>query len=111
VAEEVSNISTKSNQTTSSQATLVSTPKKAGDAGENATPKSETKKKGKSEQIAERHPKRAKRTNGPPGNPPGTKEARIAARLSSQLPYESSKLGSSNGKMVLFVSGVSDVSI
>lgn len=103
VAEETSNVSTKSSQSTSSQLTLVSTPKKVGDAVESA--KSDTKKKSKSEQLAERHPKRAKRTNGPPGNPPGTKEAKIAAKMSGQLPYEASKLGSSNGKMVLFVSG------
>lgn len=104
VQEEVSNISTKSSQSTASQATLVSTPKKVGDAVESALPKSDTKKKSKAEQLAERHPKRAKRTNGPPGNPPGTKEAKIAARMSGQLPYEASRLGSSNGKMVLFVS-------
>jgi hypothetical protein len=104
VAEEVSSISTKSDQTTSSQATLVPTPKKGGDAAESAPPKSDTKKKSKSEQIAERHPRRSRRTNGPPGNPPGAKHARIVAGMPNQTPYEASKLGSSNGKMVLFVS-------
>lgn len=104
VAEEVSDISTKSTQTKPSQPPMVSTPKKAGDPGESGLPKSDTKKKSKSEQLAERHPKRSKRTNGPPGNPPGTKEAKLAARMSSQLSFESSRLGSSNGKMVLFVS-------
>ncbi len=104
VAEEASDISMKSDMTKSSQATIVSTPKKVGDPGAGGPPKSEAKRKSKSEQLAERHPKRSRRTNGPPGNPPGTKEAKIASRMSSQLSYEASRLGSSNGKMVLFVS-------
>ncbi|KAH8912070.1 hypothetical protein BR93DRAFT_57252 [Coniochaeta sp. PMI_546] len=103
LAEEVSDISAKSSVTNSSQATIVATPKKVGDSAEGGTPKSEAKKKSKSEQLAERHPKRSRRSNGPPGNPPGTKEAKIAARMSSQPSYEASRLGSSNGKMVLFM--------
>jgi hypothetical protein len=104
VAEEASDISTKTVQTKSSQGTILSTPKKTADNSEIGPSKSETKKKSKAEQIAERHPKRSKRTNGPPGNPPGTKEAKIAARMSSQMSWETSKMGSSNGKIVLFVS-------
>jgi ankyrin repeat protein/Mg2+ and Co2+ transporter CorA len=92
VAEEQSDVST------TSQATLVTTPKKAP---ENATPtKGDNKKKSKAEQIAERHPKRSKRTSGPPGNPPGTK---LAARSASQLSFEATKSVSLNGKIVLFM--------
>lgn len=92
VAEEQSDVSS------TSQATLVPTPKRGP---ENGMPtKSDNKKKSKAEQIAERHPKRAKRTNGPPGNPPGTKSA---ARTMSQLSFEATKSVSCNGKIVLFM--------
>lgn len=99
LSEEPSDASTKP-----SLAESVSTPKKtAGKEESSGTPKSEVKKKGKAEQIAERHPKRPKRNNGPPGNPPHSKD-RPSIRLTNQLSSEVSKLGSSNGKMVLFVS-------
>lgn len=77
------------------------------DISENSTHKAEHKKKGRSEQIAERHPTRPKRKKGDPGNPPGTKEARMGFRQ----PPGASPFGSTtafrqlvnNGKMVLFV--------
>lgn len=103
VVKEPSDLSVKSSQIKSSQAAIPPVPKKAVESGENGTPKAEAKKKSKSEQVAERHPKRTKRSNGPPGNLPGTKEAKVAARMTSQMSWESSKLGSSNGKLVLFV--------
>jgi hypothetical protein len=71
--------------------------------GDNSGTKADVKKKGKGEQIAERHPKRAKRNNGPPGNPAGTKETR-AAKLHPNLTKEASKLPHSNSRLVLFVS-------
>ncbi|KAK1771491.1 hypothetical protein QBC33DRAFT_575495 [Phialemonium atrogriseum] len=70
---------------------------------DNGTPKSEAKKKGKSEQISERHPKRPKRTSGPPGNRPGTKDSKAAVKLPGQLSWEGSKSGSAHGKIVLFM--------
>lgn len=79
-----------------------STPKTPG-KDDNGTPKSDAKKKGKSEQISERHPKRPKRTSGPPGNRPGTKDSKAAVKLPGQLSWEGSKSGSAHGKIVLFV--------
>lgn len=66
-----------------------------GDAG---------RKKSKSEQLAERHPQRAKRKKGNPGNPPGTKEARLSSRQPSFASSEAFRQLVNNGKMVLFVS-------
>ncbi|CAK7242632.1 MAG: hypothetical protein STHCBS139747_004128 [Sporothrix thermara] len=66
------------------------------------------RKKGKGEQFAERHPRRAKRASGPPGNPPGTKALKAAARSAEAgiLPsiiWDASKLPPLNGKIVLFM--------
>lgn len=77
------------------------------DTSENSVHKAENKKKGRSEQIAERHPTRAKRKKGDPGNPPGTKEARLNARqpsiASSFASTSAFRQLVNNGKMVLFV--------
>lgn len=78
------------------------------DTSENSTAKAEiNKKKGKSEQIADRHPMRNKRKKGDPGNPPGSKEARMGARQPSFAPSFAStgafRQLVNNGKMVLFV--------
>ncbi|CAK7222067.1 hypothetical protein SCUCBS95973_004715 [Sporothrix curviconia] len=75
--------------------------------GSPGTPRSD-KKKGKGEQIAERHPRRAKRASGPPGNPPGTKALKAAARsvaagVAPPLVWDASKLPALNGKIVLFM--------
>lgn len=91
-----------------SQTTLLGTDSIATDHSETSTGRpAETKKKGKSEQIAERHPQRPKRNKGPPGNPPGTKEARLSSRQSSFAPSlastEAFRQLVNNGKMVLFV--------
>ncbi|CAK7274964.1 hypothetical protein SEPCBS57363_006434 [Sporothrix epigloea] len=72
-----------------------------------STPRSD-KKKGKGEQIAERHPRRPKRASGSPGNPPGTKALKAAARsgalgLAQPLVWDASKLPALNGKIVLFM--------
>ncbi|KAL8357149.1 hypothetical protein RB598_002125 [Gaeumannomyces tritici] len=67
-----------------------------------ATPRSEgSRKKTKGEQIAERHPKSRKRSNGPPGNAPGTKQ-RAMTPTSLPLPWENSKLVAPSGSLVLF---------
>lgn len=68
------------------------------------TPKSESKKKRKGAQIAERHPKPHKRGNGPPGNPPAPKSTKSWPRLSPASTFEAPKLSPSNGKILLFVS-------
>lgn len=95
--------------TLASQFTLAGTESIATDHSENSTGKpAEGRKKGKSEQIAERHPQRPKRNKGPPGNPPGTKDARLSSRQSSFAPSlastEAFRQLVNNGKMVLFVS-------
>jgi len=81
------------------------TPRKPSEDG-SRTPrgdKSEGKKKGKSDQVAERHPKRHKRGSGPPGNPPGSKAAKQMNRTPSSLSWEATKLAPSNGKLVMFM--------
>ncbi|KAI1080563.1 hypothetical protein F5B20DRAFT_580226 [Whalleya microplaca] len=101
LSEEASEASTKSSQNGGD-----STPKKFNDQFENSTPRSDTKKKSKSEQIAERHPKRHKRTKGPPGNPPQRQESTASGsngKLSAPLAWETSKFAASNGKIVLFM--------
>jgi len=106
LTEEVPDITFTSPQLAGGEAsTGASTPRKPTEQAENGTPKPESaKKKGKSEQIAERHPKRPKRASGPPGNPPGTKAAKLLSRQSTQMSWDGSKLPSSNGKLVIFVS-------
>lgn len=77
------------------------------DTSENNALKAEAKKKGKSEQIAERHPTRAKRKKGDPGNPPGTKEMKLGLRQPSLAPSFAStgafRQLVDNGKLVFFV--------
>ena len=79
------------------------TPKKTADQKEGGTPKSDSKKKTKAEQIADRHPTRGKRAKGPPGNAPGTKEKPSIGRIPYQAAWEASRLPASNSKLVLFV--------
>ena len=79
------------------------TPKKTVDPNEGGTPKSDSKKKTKAEQIAERHPTRGKRAKGPPGNPAGTKDKSSLGRVPYQAAWEASRLPASNSKLVLFV--------
>ena len=80
------------------------TPKKTPDHPEGSTPKSDSKKKTRSEQLAERHPTRGKRTKGPPGNAPGTKEHKPSTgRIPLQAAWEASRLPTSHSKLVLFV--------
>ncbi|XDG07628.1 hypothetical protein ABKA04_007243 [Annulohypoxylon sp. FPYF3050] len=78
-------------------------PKKPSDFFEDDAP---TKKKSKSEQIAERHPKKHKRAKGPPGNPPQRQDS-IASNLSGkfQAPpaWETQRYAASSGKIVLFM--------
>ncbi|CAN8097488.1 unnamed protein product [Discula destructiva] len=90
------------------QATLVGSESVVTDVSENSTGKpTETKKKSRSEQIAERHPQRQKRHKGPPGNPPGTKGAKLNSRQSSFAPSlassEAFRQLVNNGKMVVFM--------
>ncbi|KUI64462.1 Ankyrin-3 [Cytospora mali] len=73
------------------------------DTSENSTVKADTRKKGKSEQIAERHPTSAKRKKGDPGNPPGTKEAKLGIRQPSFASTAAFRQLVNNGKMVLFM--------
>ncbi|KAI1504861.1 hypothetical protein F5X99DRAFT_431896 [Biscogniauxia marginata] len=78
-------------------------PKKQSDYVENIMT---SKKKSKSEQIAERHPKKHKRAKGPPGNPPSRQESSSSSlngRLSAPLAWETSKFAASSGKIVLFM--------
>lgn len=101
LSEEPSDSSTIASLPTVSAAEA--TPKKPAEQVEVGTPKSDAKKKNKSEQLAERHPKRAKRANGPPGNPAGTKTARALGRLPSQASLEGPRPSLSTGKLILFV--------
>ncbi|CAJ2504127.1 Uu.00g115210.m01.CDS01 [Anthostomella pinea] len=92
-----------------------STPKKqqqaAGDnveGGAAGTPltRSESKKKSKSEQLAERHPKRQKRARGPPGNPPLRQDNSTSSgsgKFATPLPWDTPRFAASNGKIVLFM--------
>lgn len=80
------------------------------DIQDKSTPKPETKKKSKSEQIAERHPKRAKRAKGPPGNPPQRQDSAASGasgggngKISLSLPWDTPRHAASHGKIVLFV--------
>ncbi|KAJ8124967.1 hypothetical protein O1611_g8673 [Lasiodiplodia mahajangana] len=70
-------------------------------------PNSETtKKKSKSEQIAERHPKKPKRAKGPPGNPPQRQDSATSTasgKTSISLPWDSPRHAASHGKLVLFM--------
>ncbi|RWA05151.1 hypothetical protein EKO27_g9951 [Xylaria grammica] len=68
--------------------------------------KAETKKKGKGEQIAERHPKKQKRAKGPPGNPPQRQDSLASAgsgKPSMSIPWDTPRHAASHGKIVLFM--------
>ncbi|KAH9994522.1 hypothetical protein F4779DRAFT_218338 [Xylariaceae sp. FL0662B] len=105
LSEDTSEVSTKSSHSGGGD----STPKKQNDYTENSTPRSDTKKKSKSEQIAERHPKRHKRAKGPSGNPPQRQDRQDSAasssssKLSVPLAWATSSFAASNGKIVLFM--------
>jgi len=101
VSEEPSDLTVVSSHTSGSLTPQRSAPDRGG--ASTPTPKSDSKKKSKSEQMADRHPKRPKRTSGHPGNPPGTKQAKATAKLPTQLAWDVSELPGSNGSLVLFV--------
>ncbi|KAI2637823.1 hypothetical protein GGS26DRAFT_580896 [Hypomontagnella submonticulosa] len=98
LSEEPSDTSTRSSQNGED-----STPRKQNDYVEDDTP---TKKKSKSEQLLERHPRRHKRGKGPPGNPPQRQDS-LASNLSSKsqvpLAWETPKFAATSGKIVLFM--------
>ncbi|KAI1141160.1 hypothetical protein F5Y05DRAFT_376542 [Hypoxylon sp. FL0543] len=97
LSEEPSEVSMKSSQNGDT------TPKTLDDYFENETP---TKKKSKSELLAERHPKKHKRSKGPPGNPPQRQESSASgSSLKSQVPlaWETPRSAASSGKIVLFM--------
>lgn len=101
LSEEPSELSTKSSQSGDS-----STPRKPSDVQDSNTPKVESKRKSKSEQIAERHPKKHKRAKGPPGNPPQRQDSVASGgsgKLSISLPWDTPRHAASNGKIVVFV--------
>ncbi|KAI8624929.1 hypothetical protein F5Y19DRAFT_452367 [Xylariaceae sp. FL1651] len=101
LSEEPSELSTKSTQNEDAL-----TPRKPSDVPDTGTPKSETKKKSKAEQIAERHPKRHKRAKGPPGNPPPRQDSTASGgsgKFPGPLPWDTSRHAASSGKIVLFM--------
>ncbi|KAI1112072.1 hypothetical protein F5Y14DRAFT_281316 [Nemania sp. NC0429] len=68
--------------------------------------KPEAKKKTKSEQIAERHPKKPKRAKGSPGNPPqrqDTAMSNASGKSTLSLPWDTPRNAASHGKIVLFM--------
>ncbi|KAI1400683.1 hypothetical protein F4819DRAFT_487375 [Hypoxylon fuscum] len=98
LSEEPSDVSTKSSQSSGD-----SISKKQNDFFEDDTP---TKKKSKSDLIAERHPKRNKRGKGPPGNPLPKHEnvaSSTSAKLSIPLAWETPRFAAPGGKIVLFM--------
>lgn len=88
------------------------TPRKFGDSFDGEMPRSDGKKKSRSEQLAERHPKKAKRGKGPPGNPPKRQDSNFSnasnSKISAPLAWETSRFAASNGKIVLFVGSPQD---
>ncbi|KAK5636449.1 hypothetical protein RRF57_012161 [Xylaria bambusicola] len=78
----------------------------SSDAQDDSVSKSDTKKKSKSEQIAERHPKKHKRAKGPPGNPPQRQDSMVSngsGKVSLSLPWDTPRHAASHGKIVLFM--------
>jgi hypothetical protein len=67
-----------------------------------STPKSDKKKKTKSEQIAERHAKRTKQADGQKPSKNG-KPAKASDKVRSGAPKVTPEAPGSNGKIVLFV--------
>lgn len=84
--EDPSEISMKSSQ---DGAPLVS--RNSSDVQDDSGSRSETKKKSKSEQIAERHPKKQKRAKGSPGNPPQRQDSFASngsGKVSLSVPWD-----------------------
>ncbi|KAF3054827.1 Ankyrin repeat domain-containing protein 50 [Daldinia childiae] len=96
LSEEPSEVSTRSSQSGDSSP-------KQNDYFEDDMP---SKKKGKSEQIMERHPKKHKRAKGAPGNPSHRQDS-TTSNLSSKsqvpLAWGTPGFAPSNGKIVLFM--------
>ncbi|KAI1171269.1 hypothetical protein F4777DRAFT_65925 [Nemania sp. FL0916] len=91
---------------TQSQDGSASVSRNTSDLQEKTTPRSEAKKKSKSEQIAERHPKKPKRAKGSPGNPPQRQDSmssNASGKTSLSLPWDSPHHATSHGKIVLFM--------
>lgn len=79
-------------------------PQPSGASGED-TPASEKKKKrGKKEEIAERHPRRTKRRNGPTGDGQSKQQRKNGDKAPSGAPKEAPQTPGGNGKIVCFVS-------
>ncbi|KAL7621531.1 hypothetical protein AAE478_008856 [Parahypoxylon ruwenzoriense] len=98
LSEEPSDVSARSTQSGGGE----STPKKQ-DYAEDDTP---AKKKSKSEQLAERHPKKHKRGKGPPGNPAERQDGNLnglSGKYPVSLAWETPKFAASTGKIVLFM--------
>ncbi|KAI0968896.1 hypothetical protein F4678DRAFT_441820 [Xylaria arbuscula] len=101
LSEELSELSTKSIQEWN--AIMVQNP---SDTPDDSNSKPDTKKKSKSDQIVERHPKRHKRGKGPPGNPPQRQDSSTSAgsaKTSQSLPWDTPRHAASHGKIVLFM--------
>ncbi|RYO76773.1 hypothetical protein DL766_005304 [Monosporascus sp. MC13-8B] len=102
LSEETSEMSLDSTQSTKD----LESKKRSDHCEGNEMLKSEMKKKSKSEQIAERHPKKHKRGKGYPGNPPqkqDTNMSNTSARLSVPGAWETSRMLASSGKIVIFM--------
>ncbi|KAI0536858.1 hypothetical protein GGR58DRAFT_473982 [Xylaria digitata] len=98
LSEDPSELSTKPSQ--DGDATIS---RNSSDVHEHLASKSETKKKGKGEQIAERHPKKAKRAKGPPGNPPQRQDSIASAASGKTSTWDTPHCAASHGKIVLFM--------
>ncbi|KAJ3578622.1 hypothetical protein NPX13_g1949 [Xylaria arbuscula] len=101
LTEDPSEVSTRSSQ---DAAPLIS--RNSSDAQDDIGSKSENKKKSKSEQLAERHPKKQKRAKGPPGNPPQRQDSFASngsGKLSLSVPWDTPRHAASHGKIVLFM--------
>ncbi|TGJ83650.1 hypothetical protein E0Z10_g5092 [Xylaria hypoxylon] len=101
LSEDPSELSTKPSQDGDA-----SISRNSSDVHDNIATKPETKKKGKGEQIAERHPKKSKRAKGPPGNPPQRQDSVASAgsgKPSTSLPWDTPRHAASHGKIVLFM--------
>ncbi|KAI0885990.1 uncharacterized protein GGS22DRAFT_179033 [Annulohypoxylon maeteangense] len=100
LSEEPSDVSMGSTQNSTNDG---DSPKKSSDHFEDDMP---TKKKSKSEMIAERHPKKHKRAKGPPGNPPQRQDSfasNLSGKFQAPLAWETPKFAASSGKIVLFM--------
>ncbi|KAI1199162.1 hypothetical protein F5X97DRAFT_297633 [Nemania serpens] len=89
-----------------SQDTSTSISRSPSDVQDIFSPKPEMKKKSKSEQIAERHPKKPKRAKGSPGNPPQRQDSAMSGasgKSALSLPWDTPRHAASHGKIVLFM--------